>query len=216
MNDLGRQVFSAYYGNEALRIQRGRDDIRVKIRYTEKERTRLSDFEQLRVRTSQGNEVPLLSVADISFGPGFATITRTDGMRRVEVNAQVDTKQTNAREIMGELTMNYFPKLKEKYPGVGISVEGDQAQDAEAFGTLFLSYPMALLGIFFVMAVMFRSYIQPFVIFFTIPFGIIGAIVGHIVLGVDLAIMSVFGITMTWLCAVRIQVERSEISSTVP
>jgi multidrug efflux pump subunit AcrB len=194
VNDLGRQVFSAYYGNEALRIQRGRDDIRVKIRYTEDERTRLSDFEQLRVRTPQGHEVPLLSVADISFGPGFATITRTDGMRRVEVNAQVDSKQSNAREIMGELEMDYFPKLKAKYPAVGISVEGHQARDAESFGKLFLSYPMALLGIFFVISTMFRSYIQPFVIFFTIPFGIIGAIVGHLVLGVDLAIMSAFGI----------------------
>jgi multidrug efflux pump subunit AcrB len=194
VSDLGRQVFSAYYGNEALRIQRGRDDIRVKIRYTEEERTRMSDFEQLRIRTQQGYEVPLLSVADISYGPGFATITRTDGMRRVEVNAQVDAKQSNAREIMSELTMNYFPKLKAKYPGLGISVEGHQAQDAESFGKLAISYPMALLGIFFVMATIFRSYIQPFVIFFTIPFGIIGAIVGHLVLGVDLAIMSAFGI----------------------
>jgi multidrug efflux pump subunit AcrB len=194
VSDLGRQVFSAYYGNEALRIQRGRDDIRVKIRYTEDERTRLSDFEQVRIRTPQGHEVPLLSVADISFGPGFATITRTNGMRRVEVNAQVDAKQSNAREIMGELVMSYFPQLKAKYPGVSISIEGHQARDSESFGTLFITYPIALLGIFFVMATMFRSYIQPFVIFFTIPFGIIGAIVGHMVLGVDMAIMSAFGI----------------------
>jgi multidrug efflux pump subunit AcrB len=194
VSDLGRQIFSAYYGNEALRIQRGRDDIRVKIRYTEEERTQLSDFEQLRIRTPEGHEVPLLSVADISFGPGFATITRTDGMRRVEVNAQVDAKQSNAREIMGELTVNYFPELKGKYPGLGISVEGHQARDTESFGALFISYPIALIGIFFVMATIFRSYIQPFVIFFTIPFGIIGAIVGHMVLGVDMAIMSAFGV----------------------
>jgi multidrug efflux pump subunit AcrB len=194
VSDLGRQVFSAYYGNEALRIQRGRDDIRVKIRYTEDERTRLSDFEQIRIRTAQGHEVPLLSVADISYGPGFATITRTDGMRRVEVNAQVDAKQSNEREIMGELVMNFFPKLKAKYPGLGISVEGFQARNAESFGTLFITYPIALLGIFFVMATMFRSYVQPFIIFFTIPFGIIGAIFGHMVLGVDLAMMSAFGI----------------------
>lgn len=194
VSDLGRQIFSAYYGNEALRIQRGRDDIRIKIRYTEEERTRLTDFEQLRVRTSQGHEVPLLSVADISYGPGFATITRTDGMRRVEVNAQVDEKQANAREIMGELMRSYFPELKAKYPGLNISVEGHQARDAESFGTLFISYPMALIGIFAVMATMFRSYVQPFVIFFTIPFGIIGAIVGHLLLGVDLSIMSAFGI----------------------
>jgi multidrug efflux pump subunit AcrB len=115
-------------------------------------------------------------------------------MRRVEVNAQVDDKQSNAREIMGELERNYFSKLRAKYPGLNISVEGHQARDAESFGALFVTYPMALLGIFFVMAVMFRSYIQPLVIFFTIPFGIIGAIVGHMILGVNLAIMSAFGI----------------------
>ncbi|MFC1493885.1 efflux RND transporter permease subunit [Thermodesulfobacteriota bacterium] len=194
VSDLGRQIFSAYYGNTALRIQRGRDDIRVKIRYTEEERTQLSDFEQLRVRTPQGHEVPLLSVADISYGPGFATITRTDGMRRVEVTAQVDDEQTNVREIMGELIPNYFPELKAKYPGLNISVEGHQASDAESFGALLITYPIALIGIFAVMATMFRSYIQPLVIFFTIPFGIIGAIVGHLLLGVNLAIMSAFGI----------------------
>ena len=194
VSDLGRQIFSAYYGNEALRIQRGRDDIRVKIRYTEEERTRFSDFEQLRIRTPQGNEIPLLSVADISYGPGFATITRTNGMRRVEVNAQVDAKHANAREIMGELEAKYFPELKARYPRLNISVEGHQARDAESFGALFVTYPMALIGIFFVMATMFRSYIQPLVIFFTVPFGIIGAIVGHLLLGVDLAIMSAFGI----------------------
>jgi multidrug efflux pump subunit AcrB len=115
-------------------------------------------------------------------------------MRRVEVNAQVDAKQSNEREIMGELIMNYFPKLRAKYPGLGISVEGFQARNAESFGALFVTYPIALLGIFFVMATMFRSYVQPFVIFFTIPFGIIGAIFGHMVLGVDLAMMSAFGI----------------------
>ncbi len=194
VSDLGRQIFSAYYGNEALRIQRGRDDIRIKIRYTEEERTRLSDFEQLRVRTSQGHEVPLLSVADISYGPGFSTITRTNGMRRVEVNAQVDAKQANAREIMTELMHGYFSELRAKYPGMSISVEGHQARDAESFGTLFITYPIALIAIFAVMATMFRSYIQPLVIFFTIPFGIIGAIFGHLLLGVDLSIMSAFGI----------------------
>ncbi len=194
VSDLGRQVFSAYYGNEALRIQRGRDDVRVKIRYTEEERTRLADFEQIRIRTPLGHEVPLLSVADISYGPGFATITRTNGMRRVEVTARVDAKQTNVREVMGELTMNYFVDFKGRYPELNISVEGFQARDAESLGGLKYTYPIAILGIFVVMAAMFRSYIQPFIILFTIPFGVIGAIFGHLLLGVDLAIMSLFGI----------------------
>lgn len=194
VSDLGRQVFSAYYGNEALRIQRGRDDIRVKIRYTEEERSRLADFEQIRIRTPQGHEVPLLSVANISFGPGFSTITRTNGMRRVEVTAKVDAKQTNVGEVLGELSRSYFPVLKGKYPELNISVEGFRARDRESFGNLGGPLLYAVLGMFVVMATMFRSYIQPIVIFFTIPFGIIGAIFGHLFLDIDLAIMSLFGI----------------------
>ena len=194
VSDLGRQVFSAYFGNEALRIQRGRDDIRVKIRYTEEERSKIADFEQIRIRTPQGHEVPLLSVADISFGPGFSTITRTNGMRRVEVTAKVDAKKTNVGEVLTELGKNYFPVLKGKYPELSISVEGHRARDRESFGNLGGPLLYAMLGMFIVMATMFRSYIQPVIIFFTVPFGIIGAIFGHLFLGVDLAIMSLFGI----------------------
>ena len=83
MEDLARQVYAGYYGDEALRLQRGRDDVRVKVRYTADERSRVSDLEQVRIRTAGGFEVPLLSVADVTFTPGYSTITRTDGMRRV-------------------------------------------------------------------------------------------------------------------------------------
>ncbi|MCP4105502.1 MAG: efflux RND transporter permease subunit [Desulfobacteraceae bacterium] len=191
--DLARQVYSGYYGEEAVRLQRGRDDIRVKVRYTADERSRLSDIQQVRIRTPNGYEVPLLSVADISFSPGYSAITRTDGMRRVVVSAGLDTNKANADEIISKLSAEYFPQMRNDYPGLYVSAEGEKKKTRESFGSLAVGYPMALIGIFIIIATMFRSYIQPFVIMFTIPFGIIGAVMGHLLMGYNLSMMSIFG-----------------------
>ena len=193
VEDLARQVYAGYYGDEALRLQRGRDDVRVKVRYTADERSRLSDLEQVRIRTARGFEVPLLSVADVTFAPGYSTITRTDGMRRVAVSAGVDTKRANANEIFAELSASYFPELKKQYPNLFIALQGEQKKMRESFGSLEIGFPLAVLGIFIIIATIFRSYVQPFIILFTVPFGIIGAIIGHLVLGYDLSMMSMFG-----------------------
>jgi multidrug efflux pump subunit AcrB len=193
VDDLARQIYAGYYGEEAVRLQRGRDDVRVKVRYTADERRRVSDLEKIRIRTPQGYEIPLLSVADISFGPGYSTIIRTDGMRRVKVSAGVNTKRANANEIFSELSSNFFPGLKQRYSGLYISLQGEQKKMRESLGSLKVGFPLAVLGIFIIIATMFRSYAQPFVIMFTIPFGIIGAVIGHLLFGYDLSIMSIFG-----------------------
>jgi multidrug efflux pump subunit AcrB len=193
VDDLARQIYAGYYGDEALRLQRGRDDIRIKVRYTADERSRISDLERVRVRTRNGHEVPLISVADISFASGYSTITRTDGMRRVAVSADVDTNKANANEIFSELSSNFFPQLKQRYPELKVALQGEQKKMRESFESLFVGYPLAILGIFIIIATMFRSYVQPFVIMFTVPFGIIGAVLGHLLLGYDLSIMSIFG-----------------------
>ena len=193
VEDLARQVYAGYYGDEALRLQRGRDDVRVKVRYTADERSRLSDLEQVRIRTAGGFEVPLMSVADVTFSPGYSTITRTDGMRRVAVSAGVDTKKANANEIFADLSANYFPKLKNRYPSLFVGLQGEQKKMRESFGSLEIGFPLAVLGIFIIIATMFRSYAQTFVIMFTVPFGIIGAVFGHLLMGYDLSMMSMFG-----------------------
>ncbi|MDM8523597.1 efflux RND transporter permease subunit [Desulfococcaceae bacterium HSG8] len=191
--DLAKQVYAGYYGEEAVRLQRGRNDIRVKVRYTADERSRISDLEKIRIRTPKGHEVPLLSVAAVSFAPGYSTITRTDGMRRVAVSAGVDTNKANANEIFAALSKDYFPKLKHRYPGVYVALQGEKKKMRESFSTLYVGFPLAVLGVFIIIATMFRSYAQPFVIMFTIPFGIIGGFVGHLLLGYDLSMMSMFG-----------------------
>jgi multidrug efflux pump subunit AcrB len=193
VEDLARQVYAGYFGEEAVRLQRGRDDIRIRVRYSYDERKSLAGLEQVRIRTVQGNEVPLFSVADYHYSPGYSTITRTDGMRRVAVSANVDTNKANANEIFEELNRDFFHQLERRYAGLHVSLQGEQKKMRESFDSLYVGFPLAILGIFIIIATIFRSYAQPFVIMFTIPFGIIGGILGHLVLGYDLSIMSIFG-----------------------
>jgi multidrug efflux pump subunit AcrB len=193
VDDLARQVYAGYYGDEAVRLQRGRDDVRVKVRYTADERRRLSDFEKVYIRTPAGHEVPLLSVADIYFSAGYSTIVRTNGLRRIAVSADIDTNKANASEIFQELNANYFPQLVHRFPGLSVAQQGEQKKMQESFESLYIGFPLAVVGIFIIIATMFRSYTQPFVIMFTVPFGIIGAVLAHPVLGFELSIMSIFG-----------------------
>ncbi len=193
VEDLARQVYSGYYGKEALRLQRGRDNIRIKVRYTGDERTRLSDVENIRIRTHNGLEIPLSSVAEMSLAPGFSTITRTNGMRRIAVSAGVDANKANTTEILNQLSRQFFPELRNRYPDIRFAVQGEQKKMRESFSSLYVGFPLAVIGIFIIIATMFRSYSQPFVILFTIPFGIIGAVMGHLLLGYDLTMMSIFG-----------------------
>ena len=138
-------------------------------------------------------EIPLLSVANVEYGPGFSTIKRTNGQRRVAVIADVDPKRANSQEVFAELEQTFFPDLKNRYPGLNIAMQGAKKNARESLDSLKVSFPLAVFGIFVIIATIFRSYVQPFVILFTIPFGIIGAVIGHMLLGYDLSIMSMFG-----------------------
>ena len=193
VEDLARQVYAGYYGQEVVRLQRGRDDVRVKVRYPANERQQASGLEQIRVRARDGREVPLQSVASITYTPGYSTITRTDGMRLVMVSAAVDTNKANANEILSALSQGYYQTLERQFPGIRVSAQGEKKKMAESFDSLKVGFPLAMLGVFVIIATTFRSYLQPFVIMFTIPFGIIGAIIGHLLMGYDLSLMSVFG-----------------------
>ena len=191
--DLASQVNSGFYGNEAQRIQRGDYDVRVKIRYTQKERGSLEDLESMRIRTPDGAQVPLLSVADIVYEPGFSTIRRTNGKRTITVTGYVNTRIATANEIFDELSETFLPDLRARYPELTVLLKGDKKRSRESLGSLKIGFPIALMGIFTIVATMFRSYLQPFIIMVTIPFGIIGGVLGHYILGYSLSIMSLFG-----------------------
>ena len=194
VSDLARQVYAGFYGEEALRLQRGRDDIRVRVRYPSDERSKLSELHDVRIRTPQGTEVPLRSVAELSYGPGYASITRTNGQREVAVSAEINSAKTNAAEIIATLKHGFFDELTARHHGVIVAVQGEQQATSESLSSLYVGFPIALVVIFFIVATIFRSYAQPFIIMFTVPFGVIGAMFGHALMDYPVTMFSVFGI----------------------
>jgi multidrug efflux pump subunit AcrB len=193
LEDLARQVYSGYYGSEALRIQRGRDDIRVKIRYTADERSQMAELAKMRIRTPQGHEVPFFSVANVHYDEGYANIVRLDGKKNIHVTAEVDSALANPTNVLRDIGEKHMPGIEEKYSNFVWFFDGPQTDAREAFNGLLIAFPIAMLAMYMVIASIFRSYVQPFVILMTIPFGIVGAIYGHLVMGIPLAMFSIFG-----------------------
>lgn len=179
LDDLSRQVRQAFYGEEAQRVQRGREDVRVMIRYPRDARRSLADLESMRIRTPEGGEVPFSTVARAELGRGFSTIKRADRQRVVNVTADVDAKQVAAGDVIADLERGFMQQLVANHPGLSYSLEGEQAEQAEAFGGLLINFGIALLVIYALMAIPLRSYMQPLIIMGVIPFGFVGAILGH-------------------------------------
>ncbi|BCR03648.1 multidrug transporter AcrB [Desulfuromonas versatilis] len=192
--DLGRQVRGAFYGAEALRLQRGRNEVKVMVRYPEDDRQSLWDFEALRLRTPQGGEVPLTRAAWVEEGRGFSEINRTDRKRVINVTASVDNRQANAGEILAELKGGLLEQLAHDYPGLSFNMEGEEKERRESMESMKTGFMLALLAIFALLAIPFRSYSQPLLIMAAIPFGVVGAIAGHLIMGYNLSILSMFGI----------------------
>ena len=194
LEDLGRQVRQAFYGEEAQRIQRGRDDIRVMVRYPADQRRSLGNLERMRIRTVDGGEVPFRQVAVVEPGRGFASIKRVDRNRAVNVTASVDENLTSGGAVVADLQARILPEVLAQYPGVVYVFEGIQAEQQDAIGGLQVGFAVALLVIFALLAIPLRSYIQPLVIMSAIPFGLVGAVWGHIIMGLDVTLMSMFGL----------------------
>ena len=194
VDDLARQVRAAYYGAEALRIQRGRDEVKVMVRLPEEERDALADLQNLRIRTSTATQVPLSEVAHATLGYSSSNIQRRDRQRVVTVSADVDPDVVSAQEVVTALNNDLVPQLQADYPGLRVSFEGEQREQADAMSALLRGFLVALFVIYALLAIPFRSYGQPLVIMGAIPFGIIGAILGHLLLGLQLGMLSLFGI----------------------
>lgn len=194
LSDLARQVRQGFYGDEAQRIQRGRDDIRVMVRYPENERRSLADIENMRIRLPDGTEIPFETVAEVHYGRGYATIKRVDRRRVVGVSADVDEEVANAGEINAELNAVVLPRLAGEFPGLQFRFAGEQRERTESLGSLKTNFAIAMLAIYALLAVQFRSYSQPAIVMSAIPFGLVGATLGHLVMGFNLSILSLFGI----------------------
>lgn len=193
LQDVALQVRAAFFGSEALRVQRGREDVRVYIRLPEEERNSITDVERFRVRVP-GGEVALATLADVSFGEAPSIIRRTDGRRITTITADLDDEVVTGQEIADALNDDIMPRLQADYPQLLYTLGGEQEEQAESFGDLGRAFLFALLAIYALLAIPFRSYVQPLIIMAVIPFGIIGALIGHILLDLQLVVLSIFGI----------------------
>ncbi len=194
LSDLGRQVRQAFYGDEVQRIQRGRDDVRVMVRYPQDERRSLASIADMRIRLADGAAVPFGQVAHAELGRGYSTIRRSDRQRVVNVTAEVDETQVTPNEILADLSSRVMPELVAGHAGVTYRLEGEQREQRETLANFQVGFGFSLLAIFALLAVPLRSYVQPLIIMSAIPYGIVAAMWGHILTGRDLSMLSIIGV----------------------
>ena len=164
------------------------------VRYPRDERASLGDLENMRVRTPNGVEVPFDQVAVVEPGRGYATITRVDRRRAINVTAAVDTAVISANDVNNDLEERVLPEILAEHPGVYVTFEGSQSEQRDAIGGLQRGFGLAMVAIFILLAVPLKSYVQPVIIMLAIPFALVGAFWGHVLMGLNLTIMSMFGV----------------------
>ncbi len=192
--DLGQQVRESFYGAEAQRVQRGNSDVRVMVRYPKSERGSVGNLENMWIRLPDGRELPFSAVAEYEMQPGFSVIRRMDGNRTVTVSANADLALAEPARIADDLLENYIPLLLQNYPGVTVALDGSSREERLGLEESWYAFVAALFGIYVLMAIPLRSYLQPLIIMSVIPFGIVGAVVGHWVLGIAVSSLSLIGI----------------------
>ena len=192
LSDIASQVRIAYLGSEVQSIQRNRDEVKVYVRYPKEERASIDQLERLSIRTPAGNSVPLDSVASIDVGRGFAQIRRVDRRRTVNVQADVNKATANVEGIKHDLT-ELAAELEQEFPDLRISLEGEAREQRESFGSLKTGLIFVLMVIYALLAIPFKSYLQPLLVMVVIPFGVVGGVLGHMLMGMSLSVMSYMG-----------------------
>jgi len=192
--DLAKQTRQGFYGEEALRIQRDDNEVKIMIRYPKKERSSLANIENMMIRTRTGIEVPFSEVAEVNFGRGYSRINRQDRNRIITVSADIDEAILNSDEINGVIKSRFETEVKAKFPNTYFVKAGSQKEQQESMQSLGKGFIIAIFIIYILLAIPFKSYMQPLIIMSAIPFGIIGAVIGHFLMGYELSVMSAMGI----------------------
>jgi multidrug efflux pump subunit AcrB len=192
--DLARQVREAFYGSEAQRIPRAKEDVRVMVRYPENERLSVENLTDMRVRTPAGDEVPFNTVATVDYMPGYLTIDRLDRKRTIEISADVFGGSVAPKAIVSEILARNLDDWKRNYPGIFIALDGELEEESEFMGAMLKYMGLAMLIIYALMAIPFRSYFQPLLVLTAVPFGIMGAIFGHLILNWQISMFSLLGV----------------------
>ncbi|HBP18055.1 MAG TPA: hypothetical protein DEA08_09720, partial [Planctomycetes bacterium] len=191
---LADQVRDAFHGDEAVKLQRGRDEVEVRVRYPRHERVSQADLERMWVRGPSGETFPFGEVASVELVPGLAEIRRRNGQRELTVTASIDEDATTASLVSEALDEGALPEIAARFPDVKIQVKGAAAETAETVTSLMVGFAGAGMGMFMILALMFRSYLQPLLIMAVIPFGFVGAVCAHLLYGIPFTMLSVFGL----------------------
>jgi multidrug efflux pump subunit AcrB len=194
---IARQVRQGFFGEEVQRIPRGRDEVKVMVRYPQESRASLEQINRMYVRIGEGDDAqqdPIASVAELEFAQGASAIRRLDRQRIVEVTAEADPDVADPYKIVTDIRENFVPGLLEEYPGLSFLVKGEQDSASEFLFELVRLTLMAFLCTFGLIAIAFRSYIQPAIVMSAVPFGLLGAIIGHLVFGVTMSMFSFMGV----------------------
>ena len=194
LSDLARQVRQAFYGAEAQRIPRTKEDVKVMVRYPEKERVSVDNLSEMRVRTPSGEEVPFDTVAEVSYQPGYLTIDRRNRKRTLRLTADITPGTSDPRVVVNDIVANHLPVLQERFPGLSMDLDGELQEESEFLSALLTYMGLSMLIVYALMAIPFRSYFQPFLVLTAVPFGIMGAIFGHAIFNWQVSMFSLLGV----------------------
>ena len=191
---VASQVRQAFYGLEVQTVQRDRNELKVILQYPENDRSSISDLENMMILTPTGSTIPVRQIAQLEIGEGLASIERKNRKRSINVTADVDLTVTNGNEVIATVMTSIMPKILQKYNSVAYSLEGEQQEQGDNLRSLGKNFLLAMIVVYMLLAIPFKSYFQPLVVMSSIPFGITGAVLGHIFLGLNLSVLSMMGI----------------------
>ncbi len=190
---LGSQVQQAFYGLEVQSIQRGRDEVKVMLRYPKNERTSISNLEDMMIKVPNGSTIPVRQIAKLELEEGLSSIQRKDRKRAINVTADVDLMVTTGNEVIAAVTASILPKILKKYNSISISLEGEQQEQGQNLKSIGKNFLLAMIVVYMLLAIPFKSYFQPLVVMSSIPFGLTGAVFGHLIMGINFSVLSMMG-----------------------
>lgn len=192
--ELSSTVRASYYGEEAMRLQRGRHEVELRVRYPREQRESLADFDEIHVRDPSGIERPLTELAEIEIERSYSAIHRLNQMRSITITADVDEEVGNAFQITSDFKAAMMPKLASDYPDLRVLWEGQEEQTRDSMNSMMYGFLAVMIGMYLLFTIEFKSYLQPFLILSIIPFGICGAIFGHVIQGLPFTLFSIYGL----------------------
>ena len=190
---IADQLRAAFFGTKVSEIQLGEESYEIDARIDPRDKDSLSDIDDFTISQSDGSLIPLIAIADIQTGRGFSRINRVNGQRTVTVQGDIDVTLANANEILADTGEKFFPELAKRFPGVSVSLQGQNKEARTTQRSMLSGFVLGLIGVYLLLSFQFQSYVEPLIVMVVIPFALIGAIAGHILMGLDFTMPSILG-----------------------